>query len=289
MQTFLRSDWAPALARAARALAIVAAVLIVAAETTHRAGLAAGRAVHWLSDRLAGLVSGRIDRAATARAVVAWAHAVLDAPAADAPACPLTPVDVVTPDAPDAPDADAPTLAETFAAVAAAAAASDARLFRAAGERIASMRAMLDAAETDAPAAPAPAPAPVVMACAAAAPAPAPAAGIAPPALDSLTVAQLRAMARARGITGMGRARRADLLAALSAPAPVPAAIAAISALYDAHDGGQCDPDAMISAIGRTVCGGEAHLWIDSEGLLWPGSNVWGNLVPLLSSLREDT
>jgi hypothetical protein len=141
MQTvsqIIRADWSPAIRSAAYRAAYVVAVLIVAAELAYRAGLATGRAVHWLSDRLAGLVSGRIDRAQTARSVVVWAHSLIDPP---------------TP------------------------------------------------------------PAVVVMACA---PERAPAVAVSPPSLDSLTVAELRKMARARGLTCLARkGRRADLLSAL--------------------------------------------------------------------------
>ena len=214
--SFARADWGPALRAAAGRVAYVVAVLIVAAELAYRAGLATGRAVHWLSDRLAGLASGRIDRAQTARAIVAWAHAVL------------------TPAPAPAPEPE-PSIAETFAAVAAAAAASDARLYRSAGESIARIRATLDAAETE----PALVEAeqsprmyqrvtlakggghrhewlPVTMACAAT-PVASPSVAVAPPALDTLTVADLRRLARARGLSGLARkGRRADLLAALT-------------------------------------------------------------------------
>ena len=143
MQTIInitRADWSPAIRAAAYRVAYMVAVLIVAAELTYRAGLALGRAIHWLSDRLAGLASGRIDRVATARAAVDWAHAIL------------------------------------------------------------------------APIKPEPAPV-VVMACAAAPAAPV---AVSPPALDSLTVVDLRKLARARGLTGLARkGRRADLLSAL--------------------------------------------------------------------------
>ena len=123
------------------------AVCILAAHFVFLAGRATGRAVHWLSDRLAGLASGRIDRAQTARAVVAWARATLDAVES------------------------APVAAE-------------------------------------------PAPA-FVMACA---PVAAPPRAVAAPPLDSLTVRELRSLARARGLTGLARkGRRADLLAALAA------------------------------------------------------------------------
>lgn len=81
------ADWGAAIERAVRVLAIGLAWLIVATETTYRAGLATGRAVHWASDRLAGLASGRYDRAAAAAATVRWARAVLETPApASAPA-----------------------------------------------------------------------------------------------------------------------------------------------------------------------------------------------------------
>jgi hypothetical protein len=141
MQTILsiaRADWAPTIRAAAYRVAYVVAVLVVLADFTYRAGLATGRAIHWLSDRIAGLASGRIDRAQTARAVASWAHSLIDPP---------------TP------------------------------------------------------------PAVVVMACAAAPSAPV---AVSPPSLDSLTVAELRKMARARGLTCLARkGRRADLLSAL--------------------------------------------------------------------------
>ena len=186
IQTFARADWGPVLRAAAGRVAYAVAVLIVAAELTYRAGLATGHAIHWLSDRLAGLASGRIDRAQTARAVVGWAHAVL---------------------APEPAPEPAPSIAETFAAVAAAAAASDARLYRSAASSIARIRSTLDAAEAfDVE--------PIVMACAPVAAEPV---AIAAPPLDTLTVAQLRKVARARGLSGLARkGRRADLLAALT-------------------------------------------------------------------------
>ena len=189
IQTIARADWGPALRAAAGRVAYVVAVLIVAAELTYRAGLATGRALHWLSDRLAGLASGRIDRAQAARAVVSWAHAVL------------------APEHASVATEPAPSIAETFAAVAAAAAASDARLYRSAGESISRMKSLLDEAEAfDVE--------PVVMACA---PVAAPSVAVAPPALDTLTVTDLRRLARARGLSGLARkGRRADLLAALT-------------------------------------------------------------------------
>ena len=146
MKNFLLSDWAPFLRAAAGRVAYVAACVIVAAEIAYRAGLATGRAVHRLSDLLAGLASGRIDRAQTARAVVSWAQATLAAP-----------------ESPPAPVAAVITAEHRCAPV------------------------------TDAPAA-----------------------GIAAPPIESLTVAQLRAMARARGLSALARhGKRADLIAAL--------------------------------------------------------------------------
>ena len=146
MKNFLLSDWAPFLRADAGRVAYMVACVIVAAEIAYRAGLATGRAVHWLSDRLAGLVSGRIDRAVTARAVVAWARATLAAPES----------------------APAPVA-------------------------VAIMAEHRCAPVTDAPAA-----------------------GIAAPPIESLTVAQLRAIARARGLSALARnGRRADLIAAL--------------------------------------------------------------------------
>ena len=146
MKNFLLSDWAPFLRAAAGRVAYVFACAIVAAELAYRAGLATGRAVHRLSDLLAGLASGRIDRAETARAVVSWARATLAAPES-APA----PVAVVV------------TAEHRCAPV------------------------------TDAPAA-----------------------GITAPPVESLTVAQLRTIARARGFSTLARhGKRADLIAAL--------------------------------------------------------------------------
>lgn len=166
------------------------AVCILAAHFVFLAGRATGRAVHWLSDRLAGLASGRIDRAQTARAVVAWARATLDAVESAPVAAEPEPL---------------PSIADAMRAACAAMAASDARLYRAAGDSIARMRATLDAAE--------PAPA-VVMACA---PAAAPPLAVAAPPLASLTVRELRSLARARGLSSLARkGRRADLLAALT-------------------------------------------------------------------------
>jgi hypothetical protein len=162
------------------------AACILAAHFVFLAGRATGRAVHWLSDRLAGLASGRIDRAATARAVVAWARDTLDAvEPAPAAAEPL------------------PSIADTMRAACAAMAASDARIYRAAGDSIARMRATLDAAKTV-----------TVAACA---PVAAPKVAVAHPPVDSLTVRELRKMARARGLSSLARkGRRADLLAALT-------------------------------------------------------------------------
>ena len=145
--TIVRADWGPAFHAAAGRVAYVVACLIVAAEIAYRAGMATGRAVHWLSDRLAGLVSGRIDRTVTARAVVSWARATLAAPES----APAPVAAVITAEHRCAPVTDAP------------------------------------------------------------------AAGITAPPIESLTVAQLRAIARARGFSTLARkGRRADLVAALA-------------------------------------------------------------------------
>lgn len=146
MKNFLLSDWAPLLRAAAGRVAYVAACVIVAAEITWRVGLAIGRAIHWLNDLLAGLASGRIDRAETARAVVSWARATLAAPES----APAPVAAVITAEHRCAPVTDAP------------------------------------------------------------------AAGITAPPIELLTVAQLRAIARARGFSALARkGRRADLVAAL--------------------------------------------------------------------------
>ena len=105
------ADWGTTIHRIARYLAIGLAWLVVSADLTYRAGLATGRAVHWLSDRLSGLASGRYDRAAHAAAAVRWARAVLEAPApTPAPA----PVVITQPCRPAADPARsvAPTVAE---------------------------------------------------------------------------------------------------------------------------------------------------------------------------------
>jgi hypothetical protein len=147
LSRIMRADWGAPIKSAAYRAAYMVAVLIIVAELTYRAGMATGRAIHWLSDRLGGLASGRIDRTATARAIVSWARATIEAPA-PAPA-------------------------------------------------------------------PAPNPAPLVVAMACA-PAPAEPVAIASPPIEALTVAQLRKLARARGMSKLARnGRRADLISAL--------------------------------------------------------------------------
>jgi len=159
MKTLLsiaRADWAPALRAAAGRVAYVVACAIVAAELVYRAGIATGRAVHWLSDRLGGLASGRYDRAQTARAVVGWAHAVL---------------------APEPALVEAEQPHRMYQRV---------TLAKGGGHRHEWL--------------------PVTMA---------PVAAAAPP-LETLTVAQLRKLARARGMSKLARnGRRADLISAL--------------------------------------------------------------------------
>lgn len=193
--SFARADWGPAFRAAAGRVAYVVTALIVAAEMTYRAGLATGRAVHWLSDRLAGLASGRIDRAQTARAVVGWAHALLEPKPAVAR--------MTTDELIDALNADAPAPAAVLIAPepALVEAEQPPRMY----QRVTLAKGGGHRHEW----------LPVTMACTAT-PVAAPSVAVAPPALDTLKVADLRRLARARGLSGLARkGRRADLLAAL--------------------------------------------------------------------------
>ena len=82
MQSILRSDWTPYLQRSARAVAVVVAALIVAAEFTYHAGRMTGAAVHQLNDTVAGIASGRVDWRPMLIELTAWAHSALAAPVA---------------------------------------------------------------------------------------------------------------------------------------------------------------------------------------------------------------
>lgn len=164
---------APIYARAAARLAIALGVFAycVGADCVALAydlGRQTGAAVHARNDQLAAL------------AVRALAPSE---PAAPAPVATAEPA----PEPAPAPAEPAPTLADLFRAQAAEIAASDARLYRAAGERIGAMRAILASAE---PAEPTPA-------------------EPAPRALESLTVRELRELTGCRS----KRARKADLVA----------------------------------------------------------------------------
>jgi len=126
---------APIYARAAVRLAIALGVLAycVGADCVALAyslGRQTGAAVHARNDQLAALAVRLL-----------------------APAPAPAPVATAEPEPEPTPAEPAPTLADLFRAQAAEIAASDARLYRAAGERIGTMRAILASAE---PAAPAP-------------------------------------------------------------------------------------------------------------------------------------
>ena len=128
------------------------AVFILAAHWTYKAGLATGRFVHWLNDWLAAASRepGRV-----AAEAIRWASDALAEPAKEPDLLEMLGAELLTDEQLEAEIAayDGPGLADAFAQTCAAMAASDARLYREAGERIANMKAMLDEAE----AAPAPA------------------------------------------------------------------------------------------------------------------------------------
>lgn len=102
------------------------ALFVLAAHWTYRAGVATGRFVHWLNDWLTAASKEPLATATRlAEAALTWAEAET---------------------AESQPKAE-PSLAEAFAANCAAMAASDARIYRQAGESIANMKAILAEAE----------------------------------------------------------------------------------------------------------------------------------------------
>jgi len=110
------------------------ALFVLAAHWTYRAGVATGRFVHRMNDWLTAASKTPLATATRlAEATLTWAEAEMAEPQ---------------------PKAE-PSLAEAFAANCAAMAASDARLYRAAGERITAIRSILDEAEAVAEPAPA--------------------------------------------------------------------------------------------------------------------------------------
>lgn len=136
------------LERAARTVAVAVAVAILAAHATYRAGLATGRAVHRLNNWMASAIH---DPAAAAERVasasLAWADRILTEPA-PAPLLTMLGAEILTDEQLEAEIAShEPGIGEMFAAAAAEMAASDARLYRAAGERIDNIRQILDEAE----------------------------------------------------------------------------------------------------------------------------------------------
>jgi hypothetical protein len=136
--------------RIATTLAVGLAWAIVASEATYRAGLATGRAIHRLNDWLAGAIhdpTAAAERVASAS--LAWASAVI-APPEEPGLLELLGAELLTDEQLDAEIAAMPSIADTFAAAAAEMAASDARLYRAAGERIGNIRQILDQAEPEA-------------------------------------------------------------------------------------------------------------------------------------------
>jgi hypothetical protein len=136
--------------RIATTLAVGLAWAIVASEATYRAGLATGRAIHRLNDWMAAAIHDPAAAAeSVASALLAWADRILTEPA-PAPLLTMLGAEVLTDEQLDAEIAayEGASLADAFAANCAEMAASDARLYRAAGERIANIRAMPDEAET---------------------------------------------------------------------------------------------------------------------------------------------
>lgn len=136
------------------------AVFILAAHWTYRAGVAAGRFVHWLNDWLTAASKAPLATATRlASAALAWAMAVIAEPE-EPGLLEMLGAELLTDEQLEAEIAAyneqvMPGIAEIFAANCAEMAASDARLYRQAGERIANIRSLLDEAESE----PAPAPA----------------------------------------------------------------------------------------------------------------------------------
>ena len=126
------------------------AAFVLAAHWTYRAGLATGRFVHAAKDWLA---SASREPGRVAAEAIRWASDALAEPAEPSLAETLGAI-LLTDEELEAEiaayDAAAqPSLADAFAQTCAAMAASDARLYRQAGERIANMKAILAEAEAE--------------------------------------------------------------------------------------------------------------------------------------------
>lgn len=124
--TLSSGDFTVTIETAVRFVVRFVALFVLAAHWTYRAGVATGRFVHRMNDWLTAASKTPLATATRlAEATLTWAEAEMAEPQ---------------------PKAE-PSLAEAFAANCAAMAASDARLYRAAGERITAIRSILDEAE----------------------------------------------------------------------------------------------------------------------------------------------
>jgi hypothetical protein len=132
--------------RIARTLAIGLAWIILAAEATYKAGLWTGRTVHKINDWLARASHAPMAEATkVATAAVAWADRMVAPPSL----LTVLEAEILTDEQlqQEIASYESGSIADAFAAAAAEMAASDARLYRSAGERIAEIRETLAEAE----------------------------------------------------------------------------------------------------------------------------------------------